>query len=573
MSAVLHPGVSPLSSAPTVNAAKPSRRIELSLRGKLLLLVCTALLLLIGLEVWSLTSERKLLMQDKRTEVLSIAQAAKSVIGQFHESARSGKITEAQAQDLAAQAINGLRYSGADGRANYAFVLDSNAVYRAHGANPKLLSGIDADTFMVGKETLRAFTKRHFDLSRQNNGMHFEVVPIPRPGAQVPEPKLGVYLEYAPWGWMIGTGAYMDDIDNAIESSMKKGLVFTLGLVVLLLAAGWAIARSITRQVGDDPRAVIAVMTRAADGDLTQTFPNAPAGSILASFGATSAATRAVLTRVRDEASAMKRDAQRIADSVRQVSTAAAAQSEATSSVAAAVEELTVSVGHISDAALETQRNSENVTEKCRAGQYEVETSTEGMSRIATAVSEASDKIGGLAARADQISAIAASIKEIAAQTNLLALNAAIEAARAGEHGRGFSVVADEVRKLAERTASATVEIEHTVAAVQRDTAASTKTMDYILPMVSEGKTATEHVARALHEIGTSADTSLERVREVANATREQSSASTSIAQQVESIAQMVEETTAAMGETARSAEEVSAMADRLDALVANFKV
>jgi methyl-accepting chemotaxis protein len=133
--------------------------------------------------------------------------------------------------------------------------------------------------------------------------------------------------------------------------------------------------------------------------------------------------------------------------------------------------------------------------------------------------------------------------------------------------------VADEVRKLAERTASPTVEIDETVSAVQRETKESTTTMAHILPMMSEGAAATEQVARALQEIGASADTSLERVREVAHATREQSSASTSIAQQVESIAQMVEETTAAMGETARSAEEVSAMADRLDTMVARFTV
>jgi methyl-accepting chemotaxis protein len=572
MSAVIHPGNS-LGALPAATAAshtRPARR-QFSLRGKLLVLVGLAVILLIGLQCWALYAERSILINDKRTEVLSIAQAAQSLVAQQYEATKAGKLPEAEAKLIAAQAIANLRYGGPDGKTGYAFILGKDGVYRAHGGNPKLLE-VNPDTFMIAKESLRNFTTRHFDLLR-DNGIYYETVDFPKPGSQVPVPKLNVYLHYAPWDWMIGTGVYLDDIDAAVSKRAQISLGISVVLVGILLASGLLIVRSVTRQVGGDPRAVIAVMARAADGDLSQTFPNAPAGSILAGFGATSAATRDVIARVRDEASAMKRDAHRIAESVAQVSVATAAQSEATSSVAAAVEELTVSVGHISDAALETQRNSENVTEKCRASQHEVETSTAGMKRIASAVGNASEKIGGLAARAEQISAIAASIKEIAAQTNLLALNAAIEAARAGEHGRGFSVVADEVRKLAERTASATVEIEETVSAVQRETQESTTTMSHILPMVAEGAAASEQVARALGEIGVSADTSLERVREVAHATREQSAASTSIAQQVESIAQMVEQTTAAMGETARSAEEVSAMAERLDTMVARFKV
>jgi len=571
MSSVLLPaGHAPAPAYLASPTASASTR-GFSLRSKLLGLVGFAIAVLIALQVWALHSERDILIDNKRTEILSIAQAAQSLVAQYHAAAQAGKMTEAEAQLRAGEAVNGMRYSGADGKEGYVFLLAKDGTYRAHGGNPKALD-INPATFMVGKETLRDYTTRLFSLVRQQ-GIYYQHLDFVKPGGQVPVPKLNVYVEYKPWEWMIGTGVYIDEIEENIRARAILTLGIGGGLIALLLAGGLLVVRNVTRQIGDDPRNVIAVLARAAAGDLTQTFPKAPPGSILAGFGATSAATRDVLTRVRDEAAAMKRDAHRIAESVAQVSTATAAQSEATSSVAAAVEELTVSVGHISDAAQETQKNSENVTEKCHASQHEVETSTAGMKRIATAVGEASDKIGGLASRAEQISAIAASIKEIAAQTNLLALNAAIEAARAGEHGRGFSVVADEVRKLAERTASATVEIEQTVSAVQRETKESTATMAHILPMMSEGAAATQQVARALQEIGASADTSLERVREVAHATREQSSASTSIAQQVESIAQMVEQTTAAMGETARSADEVSAMAQRLDTLVSRFKV
>ena len=127
--------------------------------------------------------------------------------------------------------------------------------------------------------------------------------------------------------------------------------------------------------------------------------------------------------------------------------------------------------------------------------------------------------------------------------------------------------------KLAERTASATVEIEQMVQAVQAETKDSTATMSRVAPIVDEGTTLTQQVAESLRDIRHRADQTLERVREVANATREQSSASTSIAQRVEGIAQMVEETNASMEETARSASDMRDMSVRLDTLVSSYKV
>jgi methyl-accepting chemotaxis protein len=171
------------------------------------------------------------------------------------------------------------------------------------------------------------------------------------------------------------------------------------------------------------------------------------------------------------------------------------------------------------------------------------------------------------------VSSIANVIKEIAGQTNLLALNAAIEAARAGEQGRGFAVVADEVRKLAERTSSATTEIEQMITGIQGDTGNAVSAMNAALPEVDQGIALASLASDALGAIERGAREALARVHEIADATHEQSAASTSIAQRVEEISHMVDNTTANIRGAAEAAVNLERIAGGLKEQIARFRV
>jgi methyl-accepting chemotaxis protein len=375
--------------------------------------------------------------------------------------------------------------------------------------------------------------------------------------------------------------ARKDALEAHAQAQQRGDQAIVLAEILALLAMfvalvmGWFMHRSSQRALGGEPADAVQVMQTAAQGDFSppsKLLGRVP-GSLLSAFGDMSGSIRSMIVKIHDEAGTLKDDAARLSDSVQQVTTAAGYQADATASMAAAIEQLTVSVSHISDAARDSEQLSAGMAGLCRSGEEQVNGANQGMQRIASAVGEASGKISGLEARVEKINVIAASIKDIASQTNLLALNAAIEAARAGEQGRGFSVVADEVRRLAERTASATIEIEQMVKVVQAEAKESTASMDRVGPIVDEGSGLTRLVAEALRDIRNRADLTLERVREVAYATQEQSSASNAIAEQVESIAQMVEETNASMEENARSASDMHDMSVRLDRLVSTFKV
>jgi len=539
-----------------LNALRVSTRMQL--------LVGLTLVGLLILCVTALLHIKSSMLEDRKVKTRNLIESALGVLTYHQKLAADGKLSLEDAKKSATEVLRAQRYDAT----NYFFILDNTHRYVLIPPKPEN-EGKDVSEM---KDARGKFLVKEIVATGQAGGGFIEYW-FPKAGQQEAEPKLGYIGQFAPWGWAIGTGIYIDDIDT----EFKRGAVLlggiSLGLLVLLSFVGWLIGTSVLRQLGGEPEAATAIMERVAGGDLRAINTHTSPGSLLYALDSMVSSLRHLIQEINGDANRLVDNATRIAKDSDDVARAAEQQADATSAMASAIEELTVSSSHISDSARETSHDSNQAVSLAGQGSERVQRASQAIQKISNTVSDASTRIRALEERAKQISSIANVIKDIAGQTNLLALNAAIEAARAGEQGRGFAVVADEVRKLAERTSSATTEIEQMIVGIQTDTVGAVGAMDAALPEVHEGVELAASASESLQAIESGARRTLERIGQVADATKEQSAASTSIAQRVEQIANMVEETTATIRDTSATAHQLEDIANNLKQQVGKFTI
>jgi methyl-accepting chemotaxis protein len=247
-------------------------------------------------------------------------------------------------------------------------------------------------------------------------------------------------------------------------------------------------------------------------------------------------------------------------------------ESEQAKAVTSATLQMSQTIGDVAQNAAQASDAAKQSSHKADDGKKVVENTVERLAAITAAVQEAMQTIEGLSRSSAQIGEIVNLIHTIADQTNLLALNAAIEAARAGDQGRGFAVVADEVRKLADRTTSATKDIEQKISTIQADAEHSLISIRNGNAEVDKGMSLARSASQSLDAIVQSSNHVMDMIARIATATEEQSATSEEITKNMNTISGVIENSTQSANQVQQASHTLTKLSAEIQDKMSWFK-
>jgi methyl-accepting chemotaxis protein len=538
----------------------------MSLGTKFKIMVAVAAAGLLAVAGFWISGQRSTMLSEKEQKTKNLVEIPLSVINQQYELETKGKITRAQAQANAINTIRAMRYEGD----NYFWINDDHPTMVMHPTKPELdgknLADLkDPDGNAIFVEMVKA---------AQAPGGGYVRYLWPKPGHEKPVPKLSFVKRFAPWGWIVGTGIYIDDLDAA----WRKSALTAGGLALLCLIPLLSVSITTSRSIFLRLKAMIDRLKDIAEGegDLTKRIEvttHDEVGELAKWFNTFVDKLNEILWQIARNTESLAQAGKEIASATREQALGVDTQKDQTAQVATAMQEMAATVSQVSENSNSAAEASQKASETAREGGRIVEETLTRMRAIADSVGTSAGQIQELGKRSDQIGQIIGVIDDIADQTNLLALNAAIEAARAGEQGRGFAVVADEVRKLAERTSTATKEITDMIRNIQAETKNAVTAMQAGTKQVEQGVESTTIAGSALQEIIKTNEHVSDMIAHIATAATEQSAASEEINSSVDKIAKSTAISARSHQQTAETLDDLSSLAQNLKQIVSQFRL
>ena len=553
-----------------------SQRLQLTLGLRFLTVIAIAVVIMSAGTIYAVYQFREAMIGLREKQAQAVIDTAASYIVGLQQKVESGEISRLAAEKAALDSIATIRFEGD----NYIFAYSREGKMLSAGS-PDLKVGQDMNGFVTadGKMLMREM------IAVAEAGGGFVDYLWKRPGENSATRKITYAVKIPVWGWMIGTGTHVADVDGTILSTVlwiSAGC--TPPMVAFVIFALW-LARGITRPVGR----LNDVMGEMAGGHTAVHVPytrrNDEVGRIAKAVEvfrqslierdalkreeseiaeerhARAAKIETIIHAFREEASQivgfvrstaqdmtsaatnLTRTAQTTEASMREAESLSISDAEHVAAVAQATAELSQTVGDVGRQIAEAERITATGSAHGR---------------------EARDGVAALADTAEKIGTVVDLIRAIADQTNLLALNATIEAARAGEAGRGFAVVASEVKQLATQTTKATEDIGQSVSAIQAATRDAVRQIGSVTQSLEAIESSSSTIAQAVEEQTASTAQISDRSKDVAHDTELLSSA-------ISRVAGAVEETSRVADVVSGVAVELSEAAGELDGRIRRF--
>jgi methyl-accepting chemotaxis protein len=553
---------------------------NLSLKNKLLLLAILPLtLLLISLMASSyyleyqnqqqnFVSFKTKLIADKESLLATEVEIGRQIIN--YELAKGTK-------EDAKNALRDLTF-GKDG---YFFIYDTKGVSIFHALVGDAIEGQNkiAMTDPNGKKIIVGLLEQ----ARQGGGAFYYDFQKPNTTGLVE--KMGYAAMVPGTDWMLGTGAYMDDIEAeltkyqaTIQAHMNEKvttlLLIALFWVMLTVFFALIAANNMVKPIQNMVQNLDDIAK--GEGDLTkrlEVHSNDEIGQLGNSFNVFVSKLHSIITNVADVTRDVKDSSNDINTQTQLIENQLVNHNHETELVATAITEMSATSQEVAQNTTQVAVSTQSATQDVANAQKCVDVSLEEVSNLMSEINQAAEQVNSLSEQSKKINSVLSVIGGIAEQTNLLALNAAIEAARAGEQGRGFAVVADEVRSLASRTQESTLEINEMLNELHTLVTAAVKAMLASQQSCNRSVESSRAISESLGAVTSSVTTINDMSTQIATAATEQSSVTEEINRNVFAIQEIVNELTRSIKTTSSVSHHLAGRGESLGNLVGQFKI